>query len=219
MNIPNAISLIRILLIPIFLYLIFITEVEKRVWALVVFIIASLTDILDGWSARKFGQETKLGKFLDPLADKFLVIAALIAFLILDPLIPVWMILVIIFRDILLTIMRYLALKKKSILKTTRFGKVKTAFQMISIIVIIMVLIVRRSADYIVIQSTNDDIMKFGKVYDIYNSQLANKWLIITPYCLMAIVTILTALSGIRYIITNRHLFLPSKLKENDSQR
>lgn len=217
MNIPNAISFLRIILIPVFLYLIFLTEVEKRVWALIVFIIASLTDILDGWSARKFGQETSFGKFLDPLADKILVISALIAFLILDPLIPAWMIFIIILRDVLLTIMRYLAIKKNFVIRTTRFGKVKTAFQMISIIVIIMVLIVRRSADYIVVQSTSDDFMRLSKVYEIYNSQLTNKWLIITPYCLMAIVTILTALSGIRYIITNRQLFIPSKLKQNKS--
>lgn len=218
MNIPNAISLLRIILIPLFLYLIFLTEVEKRVWALVVFLIASLTDILDGWSARKLGQETSFGKFLDPLADKFLVISALIAFLILDPLIPAWMILIIILRDVLLTIMRYLAIKKNSILRTTRFGKVKTAFQMISIIVIIMVLIIRRSADYVAVQVSSDDIMKFNKVYEIFNSQISNKWLIITPYCLMAIVTILTALSGIRYIITNRQLFIPSKIKDKKSQ-
>jgi len=217
LNIPNAISFLRIILIPVFLYLIFLTEVEKRIWALVVFIIASLTDILDGWSARKFGQETSFGKFLDPLADKILVISALIAFLILDPLIPAWMIFIIILRDVLLTIMRYLAIKKNSVIRTTRFGKVKTAFQMISIIVIIMVLIVRRSADYIVVQSTSDDIMRLSKVYEIYNSQMDNKWLIITPYCLMAIVTVLTALSGIRYIITNRQLFIPSKLKQNKS--
>ena len=217
MNIPNAISFLRIILIPVFLYLIFLTEVEKRIWALVVFIIASLTDILDGWSARKFGQETSFGKFLDPLADKILVISALIAFLILDPLIPAWMIFIIILRDVLLTILRYLAIKKNSVIRTTRFGKVKTAFQMISIIVIIMVLIVRRSADYIVVQSTSDDIMRLSKVYEIYNSQMDNKWLIITPYCLMAIVTVLTALSGIRYIITNRQLFIPSKLKQNKS--
>jgi cardiolipin synthase len=127
------------------------------------------------------------------------------------------MIFIIILRDVLLTIMRYLAIKKNSVIRTTRFGKVKTAFQMISIIVIIMVLIVRRSADYIVVQSTSDDIMRLSKVYEIYNSQMDNKWLIITPYCLMAIVTVLTALSGIRYIITNRQLFIPSKLKQNKS--
>jgi cardiolipin synthase len=211
LNIPNAISMIRIILIPIFLYLIFLPRVEERIWALVIFIIASLTDFLDGWSARKLGQVTALGKFLDPLADKFLVISALIAFLFLDPFIPLWMVLVIIFRDVLVTIMRHMAIRKNTVLRTTRLSKIKTGFQMISIIVIIMVLIVRRSVNFSMMAYSSDDIdiMKFSKVWEIFNSQEPNKWLIITPYFLMALVTLFTALSGIRYMITNWHLFLP----------
>ncbi len=185
--------------------------------ALVIFIIASLTDFFDGWSARKLGQVTAFGKFLDPLADKFLVISALIAFLFLDPLIPLWMVLIIILRDILVTIMRHLAIKKNSTLRTTRLAKIKTGFQMISIIVIIMVLIVRRSVNFSMIAYSSDDVMKFSKVFEILNSEEPNKWLIITPYCLMAVVTLFTALSGIRYIITNRHLFLPSSLQKDKS--
>ncbi|MBN2403873.1 MAG: CDP-diacylglycerol--glycerol-3-phosphate 3-phosphatidyltransferase [Spirochaetes bacterium] len=219
MNIPNTLSILRIVLIPLFLYLIFIARVEERIWALVVFIIASLTDLLDGWSARKLGQETALGKFLDPLADKFLVLAALIAFLFLDPLVPVWMILVIILRDVLLTLMRYIAIKRNSTLKTTRFGKVKTAFQMVSIIIIIMVLIVRSSMGHLAVKTSYDDIMKFNQVYEIITSEMPNKWLIVAPYCLMALVTLLTALSGIRYIATNRHLFLPSSFKKDKSKK
>lgn len=218
LNIPNLISILRIILIPLFLYLIFIARVEERIWALVVFIIASLTDLLDGWSARKLGRETDLGKFLDPLADKILVLAALVAFLILDPLVPLWMVLIIVLRDVLLTVMRYLAIRRNSTLRTTKFGKVKTAFQMVSIIVIIMVLIVRSAFVNAVDQISSDDIMKFNKVYEIYNSDIANKWLIIGPYCLMAIVTVITALSGIRYIITNRHLFLPVSVKKDDQK-
>lgn len=210
MNIPNFISILRIILIPLFLYLVFIPEVETRIWALVVFSIASLTDLLDGWSARKLGQETDIGKFLDPLADKFLVISALVAFLFLDPLIPLWMVLIIVFRDLMLTFMRYLAIRKGTELKTTKFGKIKTAFQMISIIVIIMVLIFRSSRGIL----PTDPIMKLKEVYAVINSDHPDKWLVVGPYCLMAFVTLLTALSGIRYIITNRNLFLPSTKKE-----
>ena len=217
MNIPNFLSIIRIILIPLFLYFIFIPSVEMREWALVVFCVASLTDLFDGWSARKFNQVTDFGKFLDPLADKFLVISALIAFLILDQLIPMWMILIIIFRDLMITFMRYLALKRKRVLRTTRFGKVKTAFQMISIIVIITVFIVRSKAGNVVLQvSSAEDFTKLGTVYEIYASNIKDKWLIIGPYCLMAIVTILTALSGLRYIITNRTLFMPASHENND---
>ncbi|HOE19496.1 MAG TPA: CDP-diacylglycerol--glycerol-3-phosphate 3-phosphatidyltransferase, partial [Spirochaetota bacterium] len=139
MNIPNLLTLSRIILIPLFLYLIFTPTIEHRIWALVIFVIASLTDLLDGWTARKLKQETETGKFLDPLADKFLVISALIAFLFLDPLIPLWMVIVIIARDLLITLMRYLAIKKGTSLRTSRLGKVKTAFQMISIILIIII--------------------------------------------------------------------------------
>ncbi len=217
MNIPNFLSIFRIVLIPVFLYLIFVPSVETRVWALVVFIVASITDMLDGWSAKKLGQVTDIGKFLDPLADKFLVISALIAFLILDPLIPLWMVLVIVFRDILITLMRYLAIKRTSALRTTRFGKVKTTFQMISIIVIIMVLIVRSMVGDVSGQFlTASGFIKFRTVYEIYNSSQGDKWLIIGPYCLMAIVTILTALSGLRYIVTNRHLFYPPIHRKED---
>ena len=218
MNIPNLISILRIVLIPLFLYLIFIAKFEERIWALVVFIIAALTDFLDGWSARKLGQETDLGKFLDPLADKFLVIAAIVAFLILDPLVPLWMILIIVLREILLTLMRYLAIRRKSVLRTTKFGKVKTAFQMVSFILIIMIFIVRSFVGNAENPIASEDIMKFNKVYEIINSQIPNKWLIISPYCIMALVTVLTALSGLRYIITNWHLFLPASTnKEKES--
>ncbi len=210
MNIPNLLSVTRIVLIPLFLYLIFIPSVETRVWALVVFGIASLTDLLDGWSAKKLGQETDIGKFLDPLADKFLVISALVAFLILDPLIPFWMVFIIVSRDVLITFMRYLAMKKMMVLRTTRFGKIKTTFQMFSITVIIMVLIVRSMVGDVSGQFSTDTYIKVITVYEIFNSDQVDKWLIIGPYCLMAIVTLLTALSGLRYLITNRKLFVPS---------
>jgi len=213
MNIPNFLSLLRIFLIPLFLYLFFIPKVEPRIWALIVFGIASLTDLLDGWSARKLGQESDIGQFLDPFADKLLVIAALIAFLILDPLIPIWMIIVIVGRDILITLARYLAMKKNTVIKTSKFGKIKTAFQMISIIIIIMVFIVRSSMESIPHQIIVDGYLKYNSAFQIYNSINPNKWLILGPYCLMTIVTLLTALSGLRYIITNRDLF---SIKKNN---
>jgi cardiolipin synthase len=209
LNIPNLLSLLRIVLIPFFIYLIFIPTITTRIWALVIFLIASLTDLLDGWSARKLHQETDMGKFLDPIADKFLVISAMISFLFLDPLIPLWMVLIIIARDILITLMRYLAIGKGRTLRTSSIGKFKTAFQMISIIIIIMVLIVRSSGVDISHQIDIDAYLKFTAVYDIYVSDHPNKWLIIGPYLIMAMVTILTAVSGLRYLVTNWRLFLP----------
>lgn len=150
-----------------------------------------------------------MGKFLDPLADKFLVISALISFLFLDPLIPLWMVLIIIARDVLITLMRYLAIEKGTILRTSGIGKIKTTFQMISIIIIIMVLIVRSSGVNISHQIEVDAYLKFTAVYDILVSDNPDKWLIVGPYLIMALVTILTAVSGLRYLVTNWRLFLP----------
>ena len=188
-TIPNLLSLSRIVLIPLLIYLIY-----QKMWiyALVLFAVASFTDMLDGWSARKLNQESEFGIFIDPLADKFLVISVLAALMVLDPYLEIfdfWMILVIVGRDVLITFMRYLAIRRGRILKTSQFGKIKTAFQMISIVIIIMIYFVRKKGIYITHQSV--------------------------PYWIMLGVTILTALSGLRYLFTNWRLFLPEKPKED----
>lgn len=208
-NVPNLFSSLRIILIPLFLYLLLLRTSRSMFWALVVFCIASLTDLIDGWSARRLNQETELGRFLDPLADKFLVISAFIALLYLDPLIPYWMVLVIVARDILITVMRYLAIKKGTVLKTSRFGKIKTAFQMISIIIIIMVFLVQR--EWVVVRHSFpvEGPLKFKIVAEILQSDNPHKYLIAGPFLLMAFVTSLTALSGIRYLVTNWRVLIP----------
>ena len=177
--------------------------------ALIVFSIASLTDFFDGWSARKLKQESELGKFLDPLADKVLVISTLVAFLLIDYLIPLWMIIVIIGRDVLVTVMRYIAVKKGMSIRTSRFGKIKTAFQMISILVIIMIFIVRGSSMTIPEEIMSGHYMTFVPAFSVTVSDMHDKWLIAGPYWLMFIVTILTAWSGIRYLVFNWRVLLP----------
>lgn len=188
LNIPNLLSLSRIVFIPIFVYLLYLRTANSLINALIVFVIASLTDLLDGWSARKLKQESEFGKFIDPLADKILVISSLAAILALDPyfaLFDFWMILIIVGRDVLITVMRYIAIKRGKSLKTSRFGKFKTAFQMVSIVLIIMVYYVRKKGIFVTDRSV--------------------------PYWIMMGATILTALSGIRYLFTNWGLFLPNK--------
>ncbi len=192
-NIPNLLSISRIVLIPLFIYLLSQKTVESWILAIVVFIIASLTDLLDGWSARKLKQESEFGKFIDPLADKILVIASLSALMTMDPnfqIFDFWMILIIVGRDIMITIMRSLAIKKGKPLRTNRFGKFKTGFQMVSIIIIIMIYIVRKKGIFVTYRSV--------------------------PYWIMIGITLLTALSGLRYLITNWYLFFPKKNKNND---
>lgn len=202
-------SVLRIVLIPVFLYLIFLRTSEALMWGLVVFIIASFTDLLDGWSARKLQQETSIGQFLDPLADKFLVISAFLALLYLDPLIPFWMIAIIVARDLLITVMRYLAIRKGTTLKTSRFGKVKTAFQMFSIVVILMVFYFRFSGVNVTHSFNMNGYIKLDVVFEILRSDHPDKLLIVAPYLMMFLVTVMTALSGVRYFFTNWRILLP----------
>lgn len=188
------------------MYLLFVPTFESRVWALVVFAIASFTDLLDGWSARKLGQESEFGQFFDPLADKILVISSMVALLFLDPLIPFWMIIIIVGRDFLITFMRWLAIREGKSLRTSHLGKFKTAFQMIGIIIIIMIYMFRKSGIAIPEQS----------VLQVMESDHPEKWLIVGPYWIMMTVTLLTALSGLRYVVQNRHLFSQKKLTDSD---
>ena len=195
-SIPNMLSYMRIVLIPLFIYLLTIKTVEAWTLALIVFIIAAFTDFLDGWLARLLKQETEFGKFIDPVADKFLVISALIAIIALDKNFEIfdsWMIIIIAGRDILITIMRMLAIKRGRSLRTSRFGKFKTAFQMMSVVIIIMIYVVRKTG-----------------VYSAHES---------APYWVMLAVTILTALSGLRYIMTNWRLFLPESRKGGEDRK
>ncbi len=191
LNIPNILSIIRIILIPIFLYLLSLKTRESWIYALVIFCAASLTDFIDGWFARKFNQTSEFGKFIDPLADKFLVISSVIALLVLDPFLSLtqdfWMVIIIVGRDVLITIMRTRAIKKGQALRTSKFGKIKTAFQMGSILIIITIYIARKSNLFL----TLDNV----------------------PYIIMLVMTIMTLISGIRYLYTNWTLFFPEKKK------
>ena len=212
LNLPNQLTLLRIALTPVFVAFLLSASLTLRQLSLVVFIVAALTDWYDGWIARRMGYSTRWGKFLDPLADKFLVIATLVSFVIIDPLIPMWMILIIVGRDILITAMRYTGIKKGMALRTSHFGKVKTAFQMVSIVIIIMVFIVKSFGIHFFAQSEIDRHIKIKDAIELTMSlDNANpyKWLIIGPYWLMVIVTIITALSGFRYLMFNWKLLLP----------
>lgn len=194
-SIPNLLSYLRIVLIPLFIYLLTVKTVEAWTLALIVFIIAAFTDFLDGWLARLLKQESEFGKFIDPVADKFLVISALIAILVLDKNFEIfdsWMIIIIVGRDILITVMRMLAIKRGRSLRTSRFGKFKTAFQMLSVVIIIMIYVVRKTGIYAAHESA--------------------------PYWVMLAVTILTALSGVRYLMTNWRLFLPERKKGGEAR-
>jgi len=195
LSIPNIFSYLRIILIPFIIYFLTIRTVEYLLYALLIFMFASFTDFIDGWLARKLKQESEFGKFIDPIADKFLVISSLIAIIVIDPnfeILDSWMIVIIVGRDILITVMRWLAIKKGRSLHTSRFGKFKTAFQMLSIVIIIMIYMSKRSG-----------------FFDTHES---------LPYWIMLTVTLMTALSGVRYLVTNWQLFFPEKKEIEDQE-
>lgn len=133
----NIITLLRILLVPIFL-VILLTEMEnKEIIAFIVFLIASISDAFDGYIARKFDQVTDLGKFLDPIADKLLISAALIALVSLNE-IETWAASVIILREIFMTAFRFYFYMKEASFSASKIAKNKTLFQIIAISIFII---------------------------------------------------------------------------------
>lgn len=136
MNLPNKLTLLRVFLIPIFVYVLLATYLPfNRYIATAIFIIASLTDFLDGYLARKLNLVTNFGKFMDPLADKLLVCAALICFVEIKEL-PAWIVIIIISREFIITGFRLIAVEANIVLAASWLGKVKTATQMAMIIYI-----------------------------------------------------------------------------------
>lgn len=137
MTLANIITVLRILLVPIFL-VILLTEMENYEWiAFIIFLFAAITDALDGYVARKLNQVTDLGKFLDPLADKLLVSAALLA-LVHQELVAAWVAAMIILREIFITAFRFYFLVNDASFSASWLAKRKTLLQIISISMIII---------------------------------------------------------------------------------
>ena len=131
---PNLLTILRIILTPLFIILLFSAYSSARFWALVVFVIAAVTDAYDGHLARKYNQVTEEGKFLDPLADKILVLSAFISFAFME-IIDYWMVGLIIFRDLFVTGLRFAMASKGLEMVTSGLAKLKTGFQITIIII------------------------------------------------------------------------------------
>lgn len=138
MNIPNTLTILRVILIPFFvIFMLFdITDVDKYI-ALAIFIVASLTDMLDGYLARKNHQVTNFGKFMDPLADKLLVCTAIICLMDLDKL-PSLVVIIIIAREFIISGFRLVASDNGVVIAASWWGKTKTVSQMFMIILLIL---------------------------------------------------------------------------------
>ncbi len=139
MNLPNKLTVLRVLLIPFFVWAAMGDPVPgySKYIAVLIFIVASLTDLLDGKIARKYGLVTNFGKFMDPLADKLLVCAALIC-LVSCGMLSAWMVIVIISREFIISGFRLVASDNGVVIAANYWGKFKTTFQMLMIIVLLL---------------------------------------------------------------------------------
>ena len=180
MNLPNKLTLLRICLIPVFVILMLSQVSNFFLISCIIFIIASITDFLDGKIARKYNLVTDFGKFMDPLADKLLVLSALICMIEYD-LVAGWMVIIIVARELTVSILRAIAADNGKVIAASGGGKIKTTSQMIAIILLLI------RANY-----SNSQIVFVGTIA-------------------MYIATIFTLYSGIDYLYKNRELFMNSK--------
>ena len=137
MNLPNKLTLLRIVLIPVFMVVLYLGFPGATWVALAIFIIASLTDLLDGKIARKYNMVTDFGKFADPLADKMLVTAAMLWFVEYGQM-AAWMLLIVICREFAVSGLRMIASDKGRVIAAGWSGKVKTASTMVCIVVMFL---------------------------------------------------------------------------------
>lgn len=180
MNLPNKLTLFRVLLIPILVIVMMMDVPGKFLTACIIFIVASITDFLDGKIARKYNLVTDFGKFMDPLADKLLVISTLIC-MIENDLASGWMVIIIVSRELAVSILRAIAAADGTVIAAGKSGKWKTATQMISIVLLL-----------------------FGR-------HLGNLAVLKVGNALLIISVLLTLYSGWEYLYGNRHVFMNSK--------
>ena len=140
MNLPNKLTVLRVILVPFFVFFLlgadWIGSFSPYI-ALIIFIVASLTDMLDGKIARKYNLITNFGKFMDPLADKLLVCSALICFVDMHRM-PTWVVLIIIAREFIISGFRLVAADNGVVIAASYWGKFKTTFQMIGVVLLIL---------------------------------------------------------------------------------
>ena len=185
MNLPNKLTLLRMLLTVVFMFFLFAHGVIYKILALFVFAVAACTDFLDGYIAKKYKLVSSFGKFMDPIADKVLVLSAFLAFVEMK-LVPAWMVVVIIFREFIITGLRLVALRKNKVIESMLAGKHKTVSQMFAIVMILVFIIFR----------------EFGYSLEFW-SPLFQYHFEITIFYLMFITVVLTLISGASFFVRN----------------
>ena len=193
MNLPNAITLSRLILTAAFIIFVAWESTWGHVTALILFLVAAASDYVDGWLARKMNLVTPLGKLLDPLADKILTCSAFIAFVELRQ-IEAWMVVIIVGRELAITGLRLLAASRNVVLAAEGFGKHKTISQIVAIIAVLVLI----------------SYQQWGPVGAyVFGWHLAGKpWIHGFTQLAQWVAVLLTVLSGSIYLWRNRHLYL-----------
>ena len=137
MNTANKLTMLRVIMIPVFMVALYLSFPFNNIVALIIFILASVTDFIDGYVARNFNQITDFGKFMDPLADKMLVTAAMLWFVEVGQM-PAWALLVVIAREFAVSGLRMLAAPKGLVIAAAWSGKIKTASTMVCICLMLL---------------------------------------------------------------------------------
>lgn len=194
MNLPNKLTILRIVMIPVFMAFFFLTMIPYNYFiAAIVFVLAAATDFLDGYIARKYHLVTNLGKFLDPIADKVLVSTALILMLTVDAILPPLFsiaVAVILARELIVSGFRMVAASRGLVLAADKIGKVKTVFQDLAIFVLLA------GYDFFgVFDSSPDSVTPIN----------------VAGLVLLVIAAVLTIWSGVSYIVKNREVLKESE--------
>lgn len=198
MVLPNQLTVLRIILTPVFLVLFLSGEPLLVQISLAVFLIAAVTDWYDGWLARKFNYITEWGKFLDPLADKILTSTAFVGFVVVGML-PLWMVILIVARDMLVTLLRAYADYRKVSFTTSYTAKWKTFFQMVFLYYLLLVY---------TLKTFNGLHVQYKNVFDTLMNSTG-------IYFAMLAITLFTVVTGITYIFSNRFLIKQLFTREN----
>lgn len=194
MTLPNQLTTLRIMLVPVFMFLLLLDSPYMKLLGVVVFVIASLTDIYDGYHARKYGLTSRLGAFLDPLADKFLITAAFLIY-VWEGYLALWMVLLVVLRDVVVTVLRVYAEWKNKPVVTSREAKYKTLTQNVFAYVIMLFILLKEK------EFTGEDVSALVKIV-LHSDYLDYIMLLITLY---------TVYTGISYLVQNwKGLLSPS---------
>ncbi len=194
MNLPNKLTILRIFLVGLFMFFLFLHGVWAKTFALIMFLTASFTDFLDGYIAKKNNMVTSFGKLMDPIADKILVLAAFLAFVEME-LVPAWMVVIIIFREAIITGLRIAVLTQGKVLAAEDGGKHKMVSQVFSIVAILLFIIFNEAG-----------IKVFG--FWGWTTERIYRDII---FLLMLMTTFLTLASGMSYLIKNKGVYFNAK--------